>query len=93
MIHTCRKGRHRRKGTTMFGRKARKARKATTVETVEARTYSALDYTPHGVAVMFPGTYTYVRPAAWQKSRSAAEDIARQMRRDHPEWLVEVIRK
>lgn len=77
----------------MFGlrRKARKAQAQ--VETVEARTYNASDYTPHGVAVLFAGSPLWVEPKVWQPSRSAAEDIARQMRRDHPEWTVEVVRK
>lgn len=78
----------------MFGRKNRKARKAQAqVETVEARTYSAADYAPHGVSVLFAGSPLWVRPAAWQSTRMEAERIAEQMLREHPEWQVQVIRK
>lgn len=75
----------------MFGRKARKAQAQAQVETVE--TYSAADYTPHGVSVLFGNSTVWTSPSVWQPSRAAAEEIARQMRRDHPEWTVQVVRK
>lgn len=80
----------------MFGRKARKAKARKAQAQAQAQdtyTYSASDYTPHGVSVLFPGSPLWVRPAAWQSTRQQAEDIARTMLREHPEWQVQVIRK
>lgn len=78
----------------MFGlkRKARKV-KAQPEAQVESYTYSASDYTPHGVSVLFAGSPLWVRPAAWQSNRFEAERIAAQMLREHPEWQVQVVRK
>ena len=76
----------------MFGRKTRKAT-TTTTATVNTVTYSASDNTPHGVSVRFAGSPLWVEPTVWQPTRSAAESIAASMRRDHPDWTVEVVRK
>lgn len=76
----------------MFGLK-KKAKVQAQPEVVETYTYSAADYTPHGVSVLFRNSHLWVEPTVWQPSRAAAEEIARQMRREHPEWTVEVVRK
>lgn len=75
----------------MFGRKSRKAQTETLPTT--ATTYSASDYTPHGVSITWGTTGVWSRPQVWQSTRFAAEELARQIRRDHPEWRVEVIRQ